>query len=35
VTKQLQEMAISGYVEEDSDDDGQVFYRFPGLNDRG
>ena len=31
VTKQLQEMAISGYVEEDSDDDGQVFYRFPGL----
>jgi len=31
VSKQLQEMAISGYVEEDSDDAGQVFYRFPGL----
>ena len=31
VNKQLQEMAISGYVEEDSDEAGQVFYRFPGL----
>jgi len=31
VSKQLQEMAISGYVEEDSDDAGQVFFRFPGL----
>ncbi len=31
VNKQLQEMAIAGYVEEDSDDAGQVFYRFPGL----
>jgi len=32
VSKQLQEMAIAGYVEEDSDEDGQVFYRFPGLS---
>jgi TM2 domain-containing membrane protein YozV len=31
VSKQLQEMAISGYVEEDSDEAGQVFYTFPGL----
>ena len=31
VEKQLREMAIAGYVEEDSDDSGQVFYRFPGL----
>ena len=31
VNKQLQEMAIAGYVEEDSDDAGQVFFRFPGL----
>jgi TM2 domain-containing membrane protein YozV len=31
VNKQLQEMAIAGYVEADSDDAGQVFYRFPGL----
>jgi TM2 domain-containing membrane protein YozV len=31
VDKQLKEMAISGYVEVDSDDAGQVFYTFPGL----
>lgn len=31
VDKQLKEMAIAGYVEEDSDDSGQVYYRFPGL----
>jgi len=31
VTKQLQDMAISGYIEEDSDEAGQVFYRFAGL----
>ena len=31
VQKHLQEMAVAGYVEEDSDDEGQVFYRFPGL----
>ena len=31
VDKQLKEMALAGYVEEDSDDSGQVYYRFPGL----
>ncbi|MGA2382856.1 MAG: TM2 domain-containing protein [Gemmatimonadales bacterium] len=31
VQKHLQEMAVAGYVEEDSDDAGQEFYRFPGL----
>jgi TM2 domain-containing membrane protein YozV len=31
VDKQLKEMAISGYVEADSDEAGQVFYSFPGL----
>jgi TM2 domain-containing membrane protein YozV len=31
VDKQLKEMAIAGYVEADSDEAGQVFYRFPGL----
>ena len=31
VDKQLSEMAIAGYVEADSDEAGQVFYRFPGL----
>ena len=31
VDKQLNEMAIAGYVEADSDESGQVFYRFPGL----
>ena len=32
VEKQLKEMALAGYIEEDSDEDGQVFYRFPGLS---
>jgi len=31
IEKQLKEMALAGYIEEDSDDSGQVFYRFPGL----
>ena len=31
VEKQLREMAVSGYIEADSDDAGQIFYRFPGL----
>jgi len=31
VDKQLKEMAVAGYVEPDSDDSGQIFYRFPGL----
>jgi TM2 domain-containing membrane protein YozV len=31
VKKQLDEMAVNGYIELDSDDQGQVFYRFPGL----
>jgi len=31
VEKQLKEMALAGYIEEDSDEGGQVFYRFPGL----
>jgi len=32
VDKHLQEMAVAGYVEVDSDEAGQVFYRFPGLS---
>jgi TM2 domain-containing membrane protein YozV len=31
VDKQLKEMAIAGYIDPDSDDTGQLFYRFPGL----
>ncbi len=31
IEKQLKEMALAGYIEEDSDEAGQVFYRFPGL----
>jgi len=31
VEKQLKEMALAGYIEEDSDEGGQVFYHFPGL----
>lgn len=34
VERQLVEMATSGYIEADSDDQGQVFYVFPGLGDR-
>lgn len=33
VKRQLDEMAVNGYIELDSDDEGQVFYRFPGLSD--
>jgi TM2 domain-containing membrane protein YozV len=32
VDRQLKEMAVAGYVEADSDDSGQLFYRFPGLS---
>lgn len=32
VKKQLDEMAVNGYIELDSDDAGQIFYRFPGLD---
>jgi TM2 domain-containing membrane protein YozV len=31
VDRQLNEMAVSGYIEADSNDAGQVFYVFPGL----
>jgi len=31
VKKQLDEMAVNGFIELDSDDQGQLFYRFPGL----
>jgi hypothetical protein len=31
VDKHLREMAVAGYVEVDSDEAGQLFYRFPGL----
>lgn len=31
VERQLTEMAVSGYVEVDSDDAGTLVYRFPGL----
>jgi TM2 domain-containing membrane protein YozV len=31
VDKQLKQMAVSGYVDVDSDDAGQLYYRFPGL----
>jgi TM2 domain-containing membrane protein YozV len=31
VSKQLQEMAVAGYVDVDSDDEGQMYYTFPGL----
>ncbi len=33
VKKQLDEMAVNGFIELDSDDQGQLFYRFPGLGD--
>jgi TM2 domain-containing membrane protein YozV len=32
VDKQLRQMAVAGYVDVDSDEAGQVFYRFPGLS---
>jgi predicted transcriptional regulator len=31
VERQLLEMARAGYIEADSDEQGQVFYVFPGL----
>lgn len=31
VDRQLRDMAVAGYIEADSDDNGQVFYVFPGL----
>jgi TM2 domain-containing membrane protein YozV len=31
VDRHLKEMAVSGYVDVDSDDSGQLYYRFPGL----
>ena len=31
VKKQLDEMTVNGFIELDSDDDGNEFYRFPGL----
>lgn len=31
VDKQLKDMAVAGYVEADSDETGQLFYKFPGL----
>ncbi len=33
VKKQLDEMAVNGFIELDSDDEGQLYYRFPGLSD--
>ena len=32
VKKQLDEMAVNGFVDLDSDDEGRTFYRFPGLD---
>ncbi len=32
VDKQLKEMAVAGYIEPDSDEVGQLYYRFPGLS---
>jgi len=31
VKAQLDQMAVSGYIELDSDDEGSMFYKFPGL----
>ena len=31
VKRQLDQMAVAGYIEMDSNDDGEEFYRFPGL----
>ena len=33
VKRQLDEMAVNGFIELDSDDEGQLFYSFPGLGD--
>lgn len=32
VQRQLNEMAVNGFVETDSDDQGNMYYRFPGLS---
>ena len=32
VDRQLKEMALSGYVDVDSDEAGQLYYTFPGLS---
>ncbi len=31
VKRQLDQMAVAGFIEMDSNDDGEEFYRFPGL----
>lgn len=31
VKSQLDQMAVNGYIELDSDDNGNMYYRFPGL----
>jgi TM2 domain-containing membrane protein YozV len=31
VKRQLDEMAVNGFIELDSEEDGTTFYRFPGL----
>ena len=31
VKRQLDEMVVNGYIDMDSDDDGQEYYKFPGL----
>jgi TM2 domain-containing membrane protein YozV len=31
VKRQLDDMAVNGFIEMDSDDAGQVFYKFPGI----
>ncbi|MBI1723826.1 MAG: NINE protein [Gemmatimonadetes bacterium] len=31
VQRQLNEMAVNGFVETDSDEQGNMYYRFPGL----
>jgi len=31
VKAQLDNMAVNGYIELDSDDSGSIYYRFPGL----
>lgn len=35
VKKQLDDMVVNGFIELDSDDDGETFYRFPGIGDEG
>jgi TM2 domain-containing membrane protein YozV len=35
VKRHLDEMAVNGYIELDSDDLGETFYRFPGLGEPG